>query len=227
MIRRATFADIPAMRVAFARLLAETDAGGPGYPVHDVRALDKFTLMCAQRLETDAALLAYVALDDATGALLGMLIGEIAERVIGTPSIFGAAHWLYVDPAARGRGVARALVRAGVADCRAAGVPTVELAARAGDEQWAARGWMPFLVHYAMPLDAVGAAAAERVLAPVAEAPAPLEAPAAPPPAAAATNGAPAAPPRPRRPRRGPTRRRRRRAARPATPGLPGVPSCS
>jgi ribosomal protein S18 acetylase RimI-like enzyme len=218
MIRRASFADIPAMRVAFARLLAETDAGGPGYPVHDARALDTFTLMCAQRLETDPALLAYVALDDVTGALVGLLIGEIAERLIGTPSRFGAAHWLYVDPAARGRGVARALVRAGVADCRAAGVPTVELAARAGDEQWAARGWVPFLVHYAMPLDAVGAAAA--AVAPVAAAP--------PPPAAAVTaaNGAPAAPARARRPRRGPTRRRRRRAAA-AAPSLPGVPSCS
>ena len=187
MIRRAVFTDVPALRLAFSRMLKETDAGGPGYPVHDGRALDTFTVVCAHRLEHDPGLLAYVALDDATGELLGFLGGEIAERVIGEPRRFGAAHWLYVEPHARGRGVARALVREAIPDLLAAGVTAVELAARYGDSQWQQRGWYPFLVHYVLPLEAVAAAAVERPAAPppapepelepVAEEPAPVELP--------------------------------------------------
>lgn len=166
------------MRLAFAHMLRETDATGPGYPVHDGRALDTFTVVCAHRIEHDPGLLAYVALDDATGELVGFLGGEIAERVIGTPTRFGAAHWLFVEPHARGRGHARALVRAGVADLLTAGIAAVELGARWGDTQWERRGWVPFLVHYVLPLEAVAAAAEERPAAPPElEAPAP-EAPA-------------------------------------------------
>lgn len=210
MIRRARFEDIPSLRLAFARMLKETDATGPGYPTHDARALDTFTLVCAQRLEHDPALLAYVALDDVTGGLDGFLGGEIAERLIGTPTRFGAAHWLYVEPHARGRGVARALVRAGVADLLEAGVTVVELAARWGDEQWRTRGWYPFLVHHVLPLEAVAAGAAERPPAALAPPPPPAALVPAPAPAPAAGNGAaleaPAPPARPTV-----IRRRRRR----------------
>jgi len=178
MIRRAAYADVPWLRLAFSRMLRETDAGGPGYPVHDGRALDTFTAVCAHRLEHDPGLLAYVAIDDATGELDGFLGGEIAERVIGEPRRFGAAHWLYVEPHARGRGVARALVRAAIPDLLEAGITAVELAARYGDSQWQQRGWYPFLVHYVLPLEAVAAAAAERPATPP-PAPAPVAEPVA------------------------------------------------
>jgi len=137
--------------------------------------------------------LLYVATDDATGDVVGFLGGELSERALGAPRVFCAAHWLYVMPSHRGRGVARALVARGVADLEALGVSHVELAARAGDAQWMARGWVPYLVHHALPLDAVRASIADR----------PAPAPAPPP-----VEAAPAPPAAPRK-------RRRRRAPRP------------
>jgi GNAT superfamily N-acetyltransferase len=211
LIRRAAFADVPALRRGFAHLVAELEAARRvPYPSYTADDLDAFTLLLAQRLEQDPTLLAYVAVDDETGDLLGFLAGELTQRRVGQPAIFCAAHWLYVAPAARGTGVARALVRAGCADLAALGVTHVELAAVTGDEQWAARGWQPYLTHYVLPLEAIAAAAAERPEPPAAE----------PPPAAAigAENGGPAEPPPPRR-------RRRRRGERPAAG--PGAEPCA
>jgi hypothetical protein len=80
--------------------------------------------------------------------------------------------------------LARALVTRGCADLEALGVTHVELAALAGDTQWQGRGWVPFLVHHALPLAAVVASVAER-------------------PAAASEPPAPPPPPAPRKRRRG------------------------
>jgi len=193
MIRPAAFADVPGLRRLYAALVA--DRGPAAYPMPHPDDLDSFTLWAARRLEHDPACLVYVATDDATGELVGFLGGELSERALGEPRIFCAAHWLYVAPPARGHGVARALVTRGCADLEALGVSHVELATRPDDPQWAARGWMPFLVHHALPLAAVLAGVAER--------------PAVDPhsPTASATP-APAAPPK--APRK---KRRRRRAA--------------
>jgi len=176
MIRPAIFADVPGLRRLFGALVAELQAtrGPIVYPLPVPTDLDAFTLLLARRVEHDPTLLFYVADDDATGELVGFLGGEISERVLGEPRIFGAAHWLYIMPACRGRGLARELVRRGVADLDALGVTHVELAALAGDTQWQQRGWMPYLVHHALPLAAVLAGVADRpVPAPAPEAPAP------------------------------------------------------
>ena len=163
MIRTALFADVPGLRRLFTALVAELEAHRQiPYPTHGPEDLDSFTLLTARRIEQDPTLLFYVATDDATGELVGFLGGEVSERAIGDPRIFGNAHWLYIDPAHRGRGLARALVARGVADLEALGVTHVELAATAGDTQWAARGWIPYLVHHALPLAAVRAGVAER-----------------------------------------------------------------
>jgi GNAT superfamily N-acetyltransferase len=204
-IARATFADIPALRRLFAALVAELEAARPvAYPTHTVEDLDAFTLLTARRLETDPTLLMYVAVD-ATGELVAFLGGEIAQRALGQPRIFGAAHWLYVAPEARGQGIARALVRLACEDLAAVGITHVELAALRGDLQWATRGWIPYLIHHVLPLEAVIAGAAER---PAAE-PEPEPEPEAPPPAAT--------PPPP------PVVRRRRRRRPRATPPPPRV----
>ena len=141
-------------------------------------------------------MLFYVAVDDDTGELLGFLGGEISERAIGEPRVFGAAHWLYIVPDARGRGLARALAARGVADLEALGVTHVEIGAIAGDSQWATRGWLPYLVHHVLPLAAVRAGVAERPAV-------------AQPTSAAPTAPAPVEPPPPKR------RRRRRTVPRP------------
>jgi GNAT superfamily N-acetyltransferase len=185
-VRRATFADVPALRRLFAALVADLEAARPvAYPTHTADDLDAFTLLTARRLETDPTLLLYVAVDDASGEPVAFLGGEIAQRALGQPRVFGAAHWLYVAPEARGHGVARALVRRACEDLVAIGVTHVELAALRGDLQWATRGWIPYLIHHVLPLEAVMAGAAERPVpaAPEPAPPAPPAEEATPPPA--------------------------------------------
>jgi|SRR5215470_9286923 len=164
MIRRAAFADVPGLRRLFAALVAEleTTRGPILYPVHGPADLDNFTLLAARRIDQDPTCLVYVAVDEETGELLGFLGGEISERALGEPHVFCAAHWLYIVPTSRGRGVARALVRRGCEDLDALGITHVELNALAGDTQWHARGWLPYLVHHALPLAAVQAGVTER-----------------------------------------------------------------
>jgi GNAT superfamily N-acetyltransferase len=163
MIRPAIFADVPGLRRLYAALITELEATRPQpYPTHGPDDLDSFTLLTARRIEQDPACLLYVATDDATGELVGFLGGELSERAMGEPRVFCAAHWLYIAPPSRGRGIARALVERGCADLDALGVTHVELAAGAGDLQWMARGWVPYLVHHALPLAAVRAGVAER-----------------------------------------------------------------
>jgi len=225
IVRRAIFADVPALRVAFAHLVAELEAHRlVPYPTHDAQTLDDFTVHIAGRVQHDPRLLLYVALEDETRALLGFLGGEISERVLGYPTRFGAAHWLYVTPAARGLGVARALVRLACIDLATAGVTHVELASLTGDQQWLTRGWAPYLVHFVLPLEAVAAGAAERAPQPAMEPTPALEVPAAAEPAPlAAANGNGAAPHRVPVKR---TRRKRRTTRRRRTPVVPPVERC-
>jgi GNAT superfamily N-acetyltransferase len=207
IVRRAIFADLPAIRVGFAHLVGELESHRlVPYPAHDAGTLDDFTVHLAGRVGVDPRLLLYVALDEDTHALLGFLGGEVSERVLGYPRRYGAAHWLYVAPGARGQGVARALVRLACEDLVQLGITHVELASLTGDEQWLRRGWAPYLVHFVLPLEAIVAGAAERPPAPALE-PAPaLAVPTEPAPRAAANgNGT-----RPHAPVRRRKRRKRR-----------------
>jgi len=196
MIRRAVYADVPELRRLYAALTAELAASyAVPYPAYGPEDLDSFTLWAARHLEQDPTVLLYVATDDATGDLVGFLGGEISERAMGEPRVFGAAHWLYIVPDARGRGFARALVARGVADLETLGVGHVEVAAVAGDRQWETRGWLPYLVHHSLPLAAVQAGVAER------------------PAVAKPTSAAPVAPAPPSEPKAATRKRRRRRTA--------------
>jgi GNAT superfamily N-acetyltransferase len=211
IVRRAIFADLPAIRVGFAHLVTDLESHRlVPYPAHDAGTLDDFTVHLAGRVGVDPRLLLYVALDDDTHALLGFLGGEVSERLLGYPTRYGAAHWLYVAPGARGQGVARALVRLACQDLEQLGITHVELASLTGDEQWLRRGWAPYLVHFVLPLEAVIAGAAERPPAPALE-PAPaLAVPPEPLPVAAANGNGHRAPIRRRRRKRRKTARRRR-----------------
>ncbi len=200
IVRRAIFADIPAIRIGFAHLVAELEAQRlVPYPMHDADTLDDFTVHLAGRVGVDPRLLLYVALEEETYSLLGFLGGEVSERVLGYPTRFGAAHWLYVAPYARKRGVGRALVRLACVDLVQLGITHVELASLTGDSQWLERGWAPYLVHYVLPLEGVVRGAAERPPPPALE-PAPaLAVPAPEPVPVAAANGNGTAPRRRRR----------------------------
>ena len=218
LVRRAIFADLPAIRVGFAHLVAELEAHRlVPYPEHDATTLDDFTVHLAGRIGTDPRLLLYVALEEQSQRLRGVLGGEVTQRLLGYPTRFGSAHWLYVAPGARGQGVARALVRLACEDLAALEITHVELASLTGDEQWLKRGWVPYLVHFVLPVEAVYAGAAERPPAPALE-PAPaLAVPEEPAPVAAA-NGNGDAPPK-RRHRKSTGRPRGRpRKVRPEVP---------
>src|SRR5262249_46263384 len=147
IVRRAIFEDIPAIYTAFARLVADLESHQlVRYPAHDASTLDAFAMNLAGRIDVDPRLLLYVALadgalEDGTHPLLGFLGGEVSERVLGYPTRYGSAHWLYVAPAARGQGVARALVRLACEDLTQLGITHVELASLTGADQWARRGW--------------------------------------------------------------------------------------
>lgn len=175
IVRRAIFDDLPAMRIAFGHLMAELESHQlVPYPEHDAATLDDFTVHIAGRLMNgDPRLLLYVALEDGTRGLLGFLGAEIADRLLGYPTRYVAAHWLYVAPVARKLGVARALVRFACDDVEQFGITHVELVSLTGDNQWLTRGWVPYVVHYVLPLEAVRAGAAERPPAPALE-PAPV-----------------------------------------------------
>jgi len=219
IVRRAIFPDIPAITTAFRHLVADLESHQlVPYPTHDARTLDAFAMNLAGRVDVDPRLLLYVALEDESHALLGFLGGEVSERVLGYPTRYGAAHWLYVAPAARGQGVARALVRVACTDLATLGITHVELASLSGDEQWLRRGWAPYLVHYVLPLKAVVAGAAERPPAPTLE-PAPaLAVPEMPAPGAPANGNGAAPKPVVVRRRRRRRRTTRRRVTRPTGP---------
>jgi GNAT superfamily N-acetyltransferase len=192
IVRRAIFADLPAIRIGFAHLVAELEAERlVPYPTHDAGTLDDFTVHLAGRIGVDPRLLLYVALEDESRALLGFLGGDVSERALGYPTRFGAAHWLYVAPVARKLGVARALVRLACEDLLQLGITHVELASLTNDMQWLNRGWAPYLVHYVLPLEGVMAGAAERLPAPAPalEPPPALEVPEPEPERLAASNG--------------------------------------
>jgi len=189
IVRRAIYADLPAIRVGFAHLVAELETHQlVPYPEHDAGTLDDFTVHLAGRIGRDPRLLLYVAVEDETHRLLGFLGGEVSERVLGYPTRYGAAHWLYVAPTARKLGVARALVRLACEDLVQLGITHVELASLTGDNQWLERGWAPYLVHFVLPLESVMAGAAERPPAPALE-PAPAVAVPEEPAPMVATNG--------------------------------------
>src|SRR5262249_49352368 len=182
-IRPAVFADVPGLRRLYTALQAELAAAYPvPYPGHASEDLESFTLLAARRLEQDPTLLFYVAVDDDTGELLGFLGGEISERAIGEPRVFGAAHWLYIVPDARGRGLARGLPARGVAAWGALGVTPVETGPLPGNTQGPPGGWPPYLAPHVFPLAAVRAGVAERPAV-------------AQPPSAAPTAPAPVEPP--------------------------------
>ena len=224
IVRRAIFADLPAIRVGFMHLIAELETHQiVRYPTHDAGTLDDFTVHLAGRVGVDPRLLLYVALEDETHALLGFLGGEVTQRLLGYPTRFGSAHWLYVAPGARGHGVARALVRFACEDLVSLGITHVELASLTGDDQWARRGWFPYLTHFVLPLEAVIAGAQDKPPAPAME-PAPaLEVPEEPVPVAAANgNGIAPQPKKPVRRRRRKRRKYTRRA--PVAPKVEGAP---
>lgn len=151
-IRPARLPDLFGLRLLYSEIV--THQALP-YPRFDsVEDLTAFTVMVASRLDpADPRFICFVAETD--DGLVGFVLGEVCERLVGHPRRFGLCHWLYVTPAHQGSGVGRALTVAAVMDGIAKGVEAVELSAKPGDDQWARRGWLPISTAYALPISAV------------------------------------------------------------------------
>lgn len=155
-ILRAEVSHLPWLRHLFAALVGEQSTRfAPPYPVLDGEELDEFTRTLYRHLSGNPGFAAWLAAVD--GRAVGFLAGEIWERAIGKPHRYAAPHYLYVEPAHRGAGVARALIATGVQWLAAQGIDTVELASLAADDGWLRRGWRPYLTKFYLPLAEVAA----------------------------------------------------------------------
>ncbi len=70
---------------------------------------------------------------------------------VGWPATICFVEWFYVEPEARGQGIGRALVRAGLERLAAHGVTHVECQSVPGDRQWQRRGWQETARRYVAP----------------------------------------------------------------------------
>jgi GNAT superfamily N-acetyltransferase len=162
-----TIIHLPAVRLLYALLIDEKQ---PPYPIIDAEELDNFTRCLAQCLlhpEQPERFPGWVAVIDST--VVGFLFGERETRIVGKPKDIWVAHWMVVRPGYRDHGIGKAMVRAGIAWLRERGVPLVELAAFAGDEQWKARGWTPILTRYVATVETIDAAVSAPVHQPAME----------------------------------------------------------
>lgn len=140
------------LRLLYARFAAEMPVDYPEYTNED---LDNFVLVVAQKLRDDPNFGCFVAIIGRR--CVGFVGGELLTRPLGTPHAFAQAHWLYVVPRHRGKGVARQLIAAGAMWIAAHNIEVLECFGHTGDDGWARRGFTPYLTKYYMPLPALAA----------------------------------------------------------------------
>jgi len=159
VIRTATPGDKRDLEHLLARLMYEHQHAFPAaYPtLRPQEAAAYVAAGYAPRLTVDPGLVAVLAGDRAP---VGCLVGEVSARPVGWPATVCFVEWFYVEPDARGRGIGRALVRAGLAVLRTHGVTHIECQSVPGDRQWQRRGWQETARRYAAPFDHVAAWAA-------------------------------------------------------------------
>jgi GNAT superfamily N-acetyltransferase len=150
-IEPGTLIHVPWLRLFFMRWTAEVD---PGYPAIDEEEYDNFVITVTRNLTMNPDF--YLAVAIIGRRVIGFLGGEVSLRPIGKPHRFGRAHWLYVVPKHRGKGVAKQLIAHGLAWMAERGLDVCELselAAMHGD--WERRGFQPFLINYYQPVAAI------------------------------------------------------------------------
>lgn len=148
--RAAAAADAHALELLLARLIREHESQFPGaYPtLPPDEAAARFAAGYAPRLGSDPGLVAVLAADRAP---VGCLVGEVLTRPVGRPATVCFVEWFFVEPDARGQGVGRALVRAGLRALAVLGVTHIECQSVPGDRQWQRRGWQETARRYVAP----------------------------------------------------------------------------
>lgn len=144
-IEPATVMHLPWLRLLFVRWSAEFCVD---YPTIDEEEYDNFVITISRNLTSNPDFYMLIAI--VGRRVVGFLGGEIVHRPIGKPHRVGRAHWLYVIPKHRSKGVARQLIAAGLQWLATRDIDVVELSElsqkNAGD--WERRGFEPFLTNY-------------------------------------------------------------------------------
>jgi len=151
LVRTAEPGDRRALELLLARLMREQQhafpAAYPTFPAPE-EAAAHIAAGYVPRLDVDPSLVAVLAVDRAP---VGCLVGEVTTRAVGQPATVCFVPWFFVEPEARGYGIGRALVRAGLTILRAQGVTHIECQSVPGDRQWQRRGWTETARHYVAP----------------------------------------------------------------------------
>jgi len=157
VIRTAEPSDRTTLEHLLARLMREHQAtfwdAYPQFPIPE-EAAAIIAARYAERLAQDPRLVAVLAVDRAP---VGCLVGEVVERAAGRPATVCFVDWFFVEPDARGQGIGRALVRAGLGVLLTHGVTHIELSSVPGDKQWQRRGWRETARRYVAPVADVAA----------------------------------------------------------------------
>jgi len=155
VIRLAEPGDRRALELLLGGLMREHQAAFPeAYPhfASPEAAAAFFAGGYAVRLEHDSRLVAVLAVDRAP---VGCLVGEVVGRAVGRPATVCHVDWFVVAPEARGQGIGRRLVRAGLAVLATHGVTHIECLSAPGDRQWQRRGWRETARRYVAPCEDV------------------------------------------------------------------------
>jgi len=149
----AQFEHIPWLRLLYTRWMAESPYD---YPIVNTEEVDNFVLAIAQHLNNNPLFCCLVAV--VGKKIIGFFGGEITQRAIGKPHILGTAHWLYVVPKHRGKGVSRLLIASALQFALKHNIDTIEVTEQieqAGN--WERRGFKPFHIRYYLTIPEIAA----------------------------------------------------------------------
>jgi GNAT superfamily N-acetyltransferase len=152
-IRRATVDDLPWLRHLIAAFMAEPTESG-AYPALDAEELDAFTLGALRGLTgTYPNFRAYIAWRGRQA--VGMIGGELQERLVGKPHQYAHVLWIYVEPACRESDVGFRLLEGFAEWAKSAGVTDVEWRSTAGNSRYLDAGYPVVATMFAAPIASV------------------------------------------------------------------------
>jgi GNAT superfamily N-acetyltransferase len=150
-IRLADLSDLPTLRALWRDHVTTMK---PVYPRNVLGSIDDFTRAIAAEFAR-VPQQGFVLLAHHGDQVLGFLLYEIQERLLGEPKRFAFVHHLYVVPEARGQGIGVALSELYLEHALAQGIDTVEAGYAPGTTWVAAQPYEPFFTRGYAPIGKV------------------------------------------------------------------------